>query len=105
MPTFVMLTRIEPGSLHQPRSFETLERQAMAEVRRNCPDVEWVASYALGGRYDYLDVFVAPAFETAMQVSVLFRTYGHAHTEIWPAIEWEAFRKVVHGLTSAQGSA
>ena len=98
MPQFIMLTRISAQSLHQPNSFETLERHAVDQVRKACPEVRWIADYAVMGPYDYVDIFEAPSIQAAMRVSALVRTYGHAHTEVWPALAWPEFRKMVHEL-------
>lgn len=100
MPSFVLLTRLSPQALHQPRSFETLERHVAEQVREHCPEVKWLHSYALLGPWDYLDVIDAPDLEAATRVSVLVRSHGQAHTEIWPAMGWPEFKAVlrsVHG--------
>ncbi len=98
MATFIMLTRLSPEAARSPRALEELERQAMGRVRKDCPNVEWISSYAVLGPYDYLDIFRAPDIETACKVSTLIRTFGHAQTEVWAGTEWERFKEIVRTL-------
>lgn len=98
MSTFILFTRLNPESSSSQESFEALERRAMDEVRAECRGVEWRASFATLGPWDYLDVFDAPDVETAMKVALIVRTRGDAHTEVWGATEWPRFVDIVHEL-------
>jgi hypothetical protein len=98
MQTFAMLTRLTPMALQSPHSLEELEHKVMEHVRLACPSVTWISSYAVLGPHDYLDIFRAPDLDTASRVSALVRTYGHAHTEVWPLTEWKHFKSVVRDL-------
>lgn len=98
MPAFLLLTRLSPDALHQPRSFETLERHVAEQVREHCPEVKWLHSWALLGPWDYLDVIEAPDLEAATRVSVLVRSYGCAQAEVWPAMPWTEFKSLLRAL-------
>ena len=98
MQTFVMLTRLAPDAVKSPRMLEDLERKAVEAVKAKCPKAKWKDSYAVMGPYDYIDIFEAPDLATAAQVSALIRSFGHAHTEVWGALEWARFKEVVRAL-------
>ena len=103
MPTFIMLTQLSPTALKSPQSLEELERLAVKKIQSECPQVEWVHNYAILGKYDYLDIFNAPDIETAMKVSTVIRTFGHAHTELWGATEWRQYKELIRSMPGAPG--
>ena len=35
-----------------------------------------------------------------MKVSTIVRTFGHTHTEVWAATEWQRFKEIVRDLPS-----
>lgn len=104
MSIFVMLTRLTHGALTSPSSLENLEREVMDRVRAECPEVEWLHSYAVLGPYDYLDIFKAPDIEIATKVATIVRTFGHAETETWAATEWDKFKELVRYLPPAKAA-
>jgi len=95
MSTFVVLTKLTPEAVKNPGELKRLERAVADHVRKDCPQVKWLANYAILGPYDYLDIFEAPDEITASKVVTLIRSYGHAHTETWTAIPWERFELVL----------
>jgi hypothetical protein len=60
MGTYIMLTRLASGTPRTARNLEELERSAMDQIKRQCPKVHWLHSYAVLGRPDYIDIFTAP---------------------------------------------
>ena len=97
MPTYVVLTRLTPEAVKTPGELKRLERLVTERVRNECPQVKWVANYAILGPYDYLDIFDAPDEMVAAKVVMIIRSYGHAQTETWTAMPWERFEIVLAG--------
>lgn len=101
MTTYVMLTRLTPAAVKVPEDLKRLERAVADHVRRDCPQVKWLGSYALLGPHDYLDLFEAPDAEAAARVVMIVRSYGHAQTETWTALPWDRFESLLSTILVA----
>jgi len=100
MGTYVMLTKVSPESMAAPAKIKSLEEDVKTKVKQYCPEVKWIANYAVLGPYDYLDVFEAPDELMASRVATIVRSFGHATTETWTAIPWAKFRTMVDELAA-----
>lgn len=101
MAQFVMLSRLTPEAVKTPADLKKLERAVADRVRKDCPQVKWLASYAILGPHDYLDIFEAPDEESAARVVMIVRSFGHAQTETWTAVPWERFETLISGIVMA----
>lgn len=102
MQTYVMMTRLDHGKLDVPKTLEHLENEVKDRIKESLGNdgFEWVASYALGGPYDYMDIFRAEDNDAAIKVSTIVRTFGHAQSEVWPATDWGHFKEMARSLPS-----
>jgi uncharacterized protein with GYD domain len=100
MGTYVMLTKVSPESTSSPERLKKLEHEVKERIQKHCPQVRWVANYAVLGPYDYLDIFEAPDEIAAGKVSAIVRSFGHASTETWSALPWERFKGMIADLGS-----
>jgi len=91
METFIMLTRLSPEAVSEPKFVEKVEKKVVDRIKKVCPEVKWIGSYSVLGPYDYVDIFEAPNGETATKVALLVRSLGHATTETWVATKWDRF--------------
>jgi uncharacterized protein with GYD domain len=98
VPTFIMLTKLSPQALTRPGAVDELNRGVEERVKRDCPEVKWLANYAVLGPCDYLDIFEAPSGEAATKVALIVRSFGHAATETWLATPWDRFLELAKGL-------
>lgn len=104
MAHFLMLTRISPEAISNPGGLEALEKEVSARVKSECPEIRWLANYSVLGPCDYVDVFEAPDLAVATKVALLVRSFGHATTEVWPALEWSTFRELALGMKSSRSA-
>lgn len=67
-------------------------------VKKKCPEVKFVAHYALLGQYDFMDIYEAPDVESAAKVSMISQANGALQAESLPAIPYKDFLKLAKQL-------
>ena len=95
MGTYVLMTKLTPEVTSDLKHRERTGRKWMHKVAESCPDVKWVAHYALLGPYDFMDIFEAPDEETAAKVSWITLSNGASQAESWVAIPYSRFLEIV----------
>jgi uncharacterized protein with GYD domain len=95
MPMFVLMTRLAPDSLQNASGRRAMGKEWLKKVRTSCPDVKWIAHYALLGPYDFMDIYEAPDVETAHRVSILSRAEGAVTAESWQALQYDRFLEIL----------
>jgi uncharacterized protein with GYD domain len=88
---FVLMTRLAPESLQNASGRRAMGKEWLKKVRASCPEVKWLAHYALLGPYDFMDLYEAPDVETAHRVSILSRSEGAVSAESWQALPYDRF--------------
>lgn len=91
MKTFILMTKLSPEESRQVKKRAKKGRAWLDQVRKKCPEVKFVAHYALLGPYDFLDIYEAPDEETAAKVSMISLANGAFQAESWTAIPYHRF--------------
>ncbi len=91
MQTFVLMTKLAPEMSKQVKELDRLGREWLDQVKEKCPEVKFLAHYALLGPYDFLDIYEAPDEETAAKVSLISLQTGAYLAESWVAIPYKRF--------------
>ncbi len=98
MGLYVLMTKLTPEISADLKKREAIGKEWKKKVDRLCPDVRWVAHYALLGPYDFMDIYEAKNEETATRVSMITRANGALSVETWPAMEWAHFVDILKGM-------
>jgi len=98
MQTYVLMTKLSPEVSKRMKERKDQGRRFMDQVKQKCPDVKFVAHYALLGTYDFLDIYEAPDAETAAKVSMISLANGALHAESWTAIPYKRFLELTEEI-------
>lgn len=98
MGTFVLMTKLTPEVTKELKNREKIGKKWMKKVSERCPEVKWIAHYALLGPYDFMDIFEAPNEEVAAKVSMITLSSGALQAESWTAIPYNRFLELVEEI-------
>ena len=91
MPIFVLMTKLSSESPSDPDVRRAMGKEWLHKVKKSCPDVRWIAHYAILGPYDFMDIYEAPSIEDAHKVSLISRSGGAVSAESWQALPYDHF--------------
>jgi uncharacterized protein with GYD domain len=91
MQTYILMTKMAPEMAKQVKDQAEHGRMWLDQVKEKCPEVNFIAHYALLGPYDFLDIYEAPDEEAAAKVSMISLQSGAFQAESWVAIPYNRF--------------
>ena len=98
MATYVVMTKLSVDTIRDISKREEIGKKWHDKIKHKCPDVKFVAHYALLGPYDFLDIFEAPNEEVAAKVALITLSSGATVAESWVAIPYKLFLQIVKDL-------
>ncbi len=98
MQTYILMTKLSPEVTRQLKDRKKIGREWLDMVKEKCPEVKFVAHYALLGSYDFMDIYEAPDEESAAKVSMISLSHGAVTSESWSAIPYQKFLEIAETL-------
>ena len=98
MPRFVLMTKLAPEAVRDAEVRRAMGRAWLKKVKNSCPEVNWIAHYAILGPYDFMDIYDAPDIEAAHKVSLISRSEGAVSAESWQALPYDEFMGLLETL-------
>jgi uncharacterized protein with GYD domain len=91
MQTYMLFTKLSTDLSYELKNRERQGRAWMEQVKDKCPEVKFLAHYAILGEYDFIDIYEAPDPETAAKVSIISQAHGAMHSKSLLAIPYKRF--------------
>jgi uncharacterized protein with GYD domain len=98
MQTYILFTKLSPESSKQMKNRAKQGRAWLDQVHKKCPEVKFIAHYALLGNYDFVDIYEAPDDELAAKVSMISLQNGAFQAESHPAIPYKKFLELTEEI-------
>ncbi len=98
MQTYILMTKLSPELSKQMKDRSKLGRNWLEQVKEKCPEVKFIAHYAILGAYDFIDIYEAPDEETAAKVSIISQANGAFHAESLAAIPYKRFLELTQEI-------
>ncbi|UCE97742.1 MAG: GYD domain-containing protein [Dehalococcoidia bacterium] len=91
MTTYIILSRVHPEVLKEPKEFKQLTERVSKKILNDCPDVVWKESFGTLGRFDIVDIIESDDPKQIAKAAMILSTMGHETTETLTAIPWKEF--------------
>ncbi len=98
MKTFILMTKLAPEISMQMKDRKKMGREWLDDVKLKCPEVKFIAHYAILGQYDFIDIYEAPDAETAARVSLISRKYGAFEAVSLTALPYKDFLELTEKI-------
>ena len=108
MKTFVVMSKLcpqGPSLVEVAAKMQSVDESGRAWVERvksQCPEVRFLAHYALLGPYDFMDIYEAPDEEAAAKVSLICGSDRMFEVESWTAIPDRKLTRLLAELNPEQ---
>ena len=94
MQTYILMTKLSTSISQKVKDRAQLGRAWLKQVNEKCPEVKFLAHYALLGPYDFLDIYEVPDPQTAAKIALISQQNGALQSESWSAIPYKEFLKL-----------
>jgi len=98
MATYILLTKLSPDLSSKMKDRAEIGRNWLEHVKAKCPEVKFLAHYALLGQYDFLDIYEAPDEKTAAKVSIISQANGAFSAQSLQAIPYKEFLELTREI-------
>lgn len=98
MQTYILFTKLSTDLSFEMKNRERQGRNWLEQVREKCPEVKFLAHYAILGEYDFIDIYEAPDPETAAKVSMISQANGALQAKSMLAIQYKRFLELTEEI-------
>ena len=98
MQTYILFTKLSTDLSFEMKNRERQGRNWLDQVKKKCPEVKFLAHYAILGEYDFIDIYEAPDPETAAKVSMISQANGALQAKSLLAIQYKRFLELTEEI-------